>query len=140
MESTLLLSEPLVRIWAECNSPSENRPIQTPDSQYYGPCRRASKRSVSLTEEGGSKREFSSNFKPTFYPCTVLRQPRPLPEGALSRGSPTGDCIVYYRMGGVRGDNSFVYDFYALAARWTGHAKISKQLTDLTVLLKKSLL
>ena len=27
--------------------------------------------------------EISSLFKPTFYPCTVFRQPRPLPEGVL---------------------------------------------------------
>ena len=32
---------------------------------------------------GGLKREYSSNFKPTFYPCTVFRRPRPLPEDTL---------------------------------------------------------
>ena len=31
-----------------------------------------------------NKKEISSLFKNTFYPCTVFRQPRPLPEGALS--------------------------------------------------------
>ena len=32
----------------------------------------------------GLTREFSSLFKPTFYPCTAFCQPRPLPEGTLS--------------------------------------------------------
>ena len=34
-------------------------------------------------KEDGLIRELSSNSEPTFYPCTVFRQPRPLPEGAL---------------------------------------------------------
>ena len=33
-------------------------------------------------------------------------------------------CIVYYGMGRVTGDNSLLYEFYLLAARWTVHAKI----------------
>ena len=69
-------------------------------------------------------REFSSNFKPKFYPCTVFRQPRPLPEGDLIYGWLADDYIVYHITGGVRGDNSIVYDFHALVARWTMHAKI----------------
>ena len=32
----------------------------------------------------GLTREFISLFKPTFYPCTVFRLLRPIPEGALS--------------------------------------------------------
>ena len=52
---------------------------------------------------------------PTFYPCTVFRQPHPLPEGALSYQA--ADCIVYYRPGGVTRNNSVVYDFYFLAVR-----------------------
>ena len=65
----------------------------------------------------GLTRELSSNFKPSFYPRTVFRQPRPLPEDALSCSWPADDriVIVYYRTGGVRGDNSIVHDFYALA-------------------------
>ena len=63
-------------------------------------------------------------FKPTFYPCTVFRQPRPLPEGALSCRCPAADYIVYYRTGWVTGDNSIVYYFYFIAARSTVHAKI----------------
>ena len=34
------------------------------------------------------------------------------------------DCIVYFRTGGARGDNSIVYEIYALTARWTVHANI----------------
>ena len=63
------------------------------------------------------------NIMPTFYPYTVFRQPRPLPGAALSCRWLAGDCIVYYRTGGVRGDNSIVYEVYALAARSTVHAK-----------------
>ena len=70
---------------------------------------------------GGGIREFSSTFEPKFYTCTVSRQLRP--EGGLSSRWSADDCIVYYSMGWVRGDNSTVYDVYALAARWTVHAK-----------------
>ena len=72
----------------------------------------------------GLTREFSSDFKPTFYPYTVFRQPRPLPGGELSCRRPADYCIVYFKSGGARRDNSIVYYFYALAARWTVHAKI----------------
>ena len=64
----------------------------------------------------------SSNFTPKFYPYTVFRQSHPLPQGALVCPSPVDDCIVYYKTGGVRGDNSIVYGFCAQAARWTVHA------------------
>ena len=74
-------------------------------------------------QQRGLTRESSSLFKPTFYPCTVFRQPRPLPEGAISCRKPAVDCIEYYRTGGVTRDNSVIYDFYALAARWTAYAK-----------------
>ena len=75
------------------------------------------------------KRQFSSTTKPTFYPCTVLRQPLSLPEGALNCRWPTADCIIYYRTGGGgggggAGTTAIVYDLYCLAARWTVHAKI----------------
>ena len=45
------------------------------------------------------------------YQCTDFRQPRPLPEGALSCHRPAADCIVYYRTEWVMrtGDNSIVY-------------------------------
>ena len=85
-------------------------------------------------KEGGISREFSSNSNPTFYQCTVFRQPRPIPEGALSCRWPADDCIVYYRMGGLSEDNSIVYDFYALVARCC--ARKNRQLRDLTVLIK----
>ena len=86
-------------------------------------------RSVSVARVGvrnprGLERESGCNFKSTFYPCTFFRQPRPLPQGALRCRYPADDCIVYYRAGGVTRDNFIVYDFYALAARWTVHAKI----------------
>ena len=74
-------------------------------------------------KDGGLIREFSSYFKPTFHPCTVFRQPCPLPEDALGCRWPTEDCIVYYRTGGVRGDNCIVCNFYSPAAIWTVHAK-----------------
>ena len=45
-------------------------------------------------------------------------------EGALSCCWPADDCIVCYRMGQIRGDNSIVYDVYALAAKWAVHAKL----------------
>ena len=64
-------------------------------------------------KEGGLIREPSSNSKPTFYPCEVFRQPHPLPEGALTFRWPAADCIVYYKTGGVTGDNSIVYDFFS---------------------------
>ena len=80
---------------------------------------------LGYSKEGGLIREFSSNFKPTFYPGTVIQRPRPLLEGLLSCCWPADDCIVYYRTGEVRRDNAFVYVFYALAARWTVHAKIN---------------
>ena len=66
--------------------------------------------------------------------CTVFRQPRPLPEGALSCLWPTDDCIVYYRTGGVRGDNSIVYDFLR-SSRQVDCAHKTLQLTDLSVLI-----
>ena len=78
------------------------------------------------TKGGGLTRELSSDSKPTFYPCTVFRQPRPLPEGAIRCRWPAHDCIVYYRTGEVTGGNSIVYVFYALAARWTVHANIDR--------------
>ena len=65
--------------------------------------------------EGGLTRQFSSNFKLTFYQCTDI---------ALSCHWPADDCIVYYRTGGVREHNFIVYDFYAVAARLTVHEKI----------------
>ena len=76
------------------------------------------------SKEGGLTRELSSNLKLTFYPCTVFRQSRPLPEGALSYRCPTDDCIVNFRIWGVRGGNSIVYHFYFLATRLTAHANI----------------
>ena len=78
----------------------------------------------SIAKEDGLIRELSSNFKPTFYPCTDFHPPRPLPEGALSCRWPANEYIVYHRTGGVRGDKSMIYDFCALAARGTVHAKI----------------
>ena len=76
------------------------------------------------SKNGGLVRQFSSYTKPTFYPYTVFRKPLPLSEGALNCRRPAADCIVYYRTGGVAGDNSIVYDMYFLAARWTVLAKI----------------
>ena len=77
-----------------------------------------------MNNQRGLTREVSSDFKPTFYRCTVFRQLRPLPEGALGCRWTADDCIVYYRTGGVRGENSIVHDFYALGARWTVQAKV----------------
>ena len=48
-----------------------------------------------LGKEGGFTREVSSLFKPTIYSCTVVPQPRPLPEGALR-------CILEKRRGNWR--------------------------------------
>ena len=62
-------------------------------------------------KEDGLAREFSCNSKPTFYPCTVFRQPRPLPESALSCRWLADDCIVFYGTRGVPGENSIVYNF-----------------------------
>ena len=67
-------------------------------------------------KEGGLIRKFDSNFKPAIYPCIVFPQPRPFPEGALSYRWPAVDCIVYYRTGGVRGDNTIVYDFRSIVS------------------------
>ena len=75
--------------------------------------------SRNITKESGLIRELNSNSEPTFYTCTVFRQSHPLLEGALSCNWPADDCVVYYRTGGVTGDNCIVYDFYFLAARWT---------------------
>ena len=72
---------------------------------------------LSENKERGLIRELSSNSKTTFYPCIVFRQTRPLPEGALRCRWPAADCIVYYRTGGVMGDNCIVYEFYFLVAR-----------------------
>ena len=58
----------------------------------------------------------------------------PLLEEALSCHWPADDCIVYYRTGGVMGENSIVHDFYALTARWA--ARKNPQLSDLIVLVK----
>ena len=60
--------------------------------------------------------EFSSNYKATFYPCTVFRQPRQFPEGTLICRYLADDTIVYYITVLVKGGNSIVYEFYALAA------------------------
>ena len=38
-------------------------------------------------------RQLSSKAKPTFYPCTVLGQTLPLPEGALN-GRPRYNLVV----------------------------------------------
>ena len=59
----------------------------------------------------GLPREFSSLFNPTFYPCTVFHQLRPLPEGARSCcwRLPAIDCIVCYGTVGVMRGNSLVY-------------------------------
>ena len=77
-----------------------------------------------MNNQRGLTREVSSDFKSTFYRCTVFRQPRPLQEGALSCRWTADDCIVYYRTGGVRGENFLVHDLCALVTRWTVHAKI----------------
>ena len=69
-------------------------------------------------------KSINKRVQPTFYPCTVFRQPCPCPDGALSSRWPDVDCIVYFRTGEVRGDNSITNDFYDLTARWTVHAKI----------------
>ena len=55
----------------------------------------------------GLTREFSPLFKPTFYPCTLFHQPRPLLEGALSCCWPAINCIGTV----VTRDNSIVYGF-----------------------------
>ena len=79
---------------------------------------------LSRIKEDGLIREHSSNFKPTFYPNTVFRLPRPLQEGVLSCRWPADVCIVYFRTGKVTRDNSILCDSYFLAARWTMHAEI----------------
>ena len=70
-----------------------------------------------VSQDGELIIQISPNAKPTFYPCTVFRQPLPLPGGALNWCWPAADCIVHYGTGGVTGDNSIVYDLYCLAAR-----------------------
>ena len=77
---------------------------------------------LGIIKESGLIRELSFNSKPIFYLCTAFRQPRPLPEGALSCHRSGADCIVYYKKGGATRDISIVYDFYFLAARWTMHS------------------
>ena len=79
----------------------------------------------SIGKEGGVIRQLPSNFYPKFYPRTVFRHPHSFPEDVLSSRWPAVDCILYYRTGGVTGDNYIVYDFYPLAIRWTVHAKIA---------------
>ena len=64
---------------------------------------------LSETKEGGLIREPTSNIKPTFYPCTVFRQPRPLPEGALWCHWSAADCTVYYRTGEVTKYTIFIF-------------------------------
>ena len=50
--------------------------------------------------------------------------PRDVSALSLVCGWLVDDCIEYYKMGGVTGDNSVVYDFYFLAARRNVYAKI----------------
>ena len=72
----------------------------------------------------GLTREFSSNFKPTFYWCccsSATPTPRRCTQLQLARWRL--HCILQ-KGGGVRGDKPIVYHFYALATRWTVHAKI----------------
>ena len=83
-------------------------------------------------------REFSSNFKATFYPCSVFRQPCRLPDLKVHSAAAGLLTTALYRLlgnGKGKADNSIVYDFYALAARWTVHAK-NLQLADLIVIIK----
>ena len=75
-----------------------------------------------FTKEGSLTREFSSIFKPTSYPFILFSPVTPSPRGFTQL--PLSTALYAIRTGGVRGDNSIVYDFYALAARWTVHAKI----------------
>ena len=70
------------------------------------------------TKEGGLIREYALTLS-LHFTRAVFRQPRPLPEGALRCRWPADDCIVYYSMGGITGDNFIVYDFPFVAARWT---------------------
>ena len=59
----------------------------------------------------------------------------PTPRGCTQLPLLSIDCIVYLRTGEATRDNSTVYDFYALSARWTVHAKI-RQLSDLNIFTK----
>ena len=64
------------------------------------------------------------DFMPTFYPHTVFRQHAHSQKVHSAAIGPLTTALYTTEQEGVRGDNSIVYDFYALAARWTLHAKI----------------
>ena len=81
-----------------------------------------------MGKEGDLIRELRSNSKPIFYPCTVFRQPRPLPQCVLSCRRPAADCFVDYRTGGVTG--------VLLSSHQVDCARKNRQLGDLNVLIK----
>ena len=55
------------------------------------------------------------------FTFAVFHQTRPFPDGSLRCDWAAADVIVYYRTGGVTGDNSIIYDFYFLDVRWIAH-------------------
>ena len=55
------------------------------------------------TKEGGLIRQLSSISKPRFHPCTVVRQPRPIPEDVPSCRWLADDSTLYYRTEGGGG-------------------------------------
>ena len=83
----------------------------------------------------GLIRQHCSNAKSTFYTCRVFRQSLLLPEGALSCRWAAADCIVYYIMGGVKGDNLHCLRLVP-SSRQVDCARKNRQLWDLTVLIK----
>ena len=80
----------------------------------------------STIKEGGLIRVLTSNFKPTFYPAQFIHSHADS-QGVHSAAAGPLTTALYTRAGRVSADNSIVYDFYALAARWTVHTKIDAE-------------
>ena len=63
------------------------------------------------TTEGGLIRQLRSKAEPTLYsyPCTVFSRAIPTSRDCTQLNCcwPANDCIVYYRTGGVMGDNLY---------------------------------
>ena len=82
---------------------------------------------VSAAKDSGLIRQIIFNAEPTFYLCSVFRQPLPLPGNALNCRWPTADvhCALQNGRGvGQREKTPNVYELYRLVARWAAHAKI----------------
>ena len=78
-------------------------------------------------------KEFSSLFKPTFHPCTVFRQPRPLPDA-----SPLSTALyTKEREGNERQLNCLRF---LRSSRQVDCARKNRQLSDLYLVIKSLLI